>query len=136
MKNEKKNKDFKGNEKFFRNECLFWPFLKSNLSLYSRPGKPVRNYLLYRGEKPMNLMNRAKAVTCGEDGASNLEFIVLASVTLVIATVLFIFRDQIMNFINSATSKVGAMTGATNNGFGNTNTTINHDVGNIVTPGF
>ena len=84
----------------------------------------------------MNLMNRAKAVTCGEDGASNLEFIVLASVTLVIASVLFIFRDQIMNFINSATSKVGSMTGATNDGFGNANTIINHSNNGQVTPGF
>ena len=84
----------------------------------------------------MNILNRAMTVTCGEDGASNLEFIVIASVTLVIATVLFIFRDQIMNFINSATAKVGSMTAATNNGFGNTNTSINHDMSNQVTPGF
>ena len=64
-------------------------------------------------------MNRAMLVTKGEDGASNLEFIVLASVTLVIASVLFLFRDQIMRFVNSATSKVGNMTGSVNDGFQN-----------------
>lgn len=67
----------------------------------------------------MNLMNRAMLVTKGEDGASNLEFIVLASVTLVIASVLFLFRDQIMRFVNSATDKVGNMTGTVNDGFQN-----------------
>lgn len=67
----------------------------------------------------MNIMNRAMAVCQGEDGASNLEFIVLASVTLVIASVLFLFRDQIMRFINSATSKVGNMTSSVNDGFQN-----------------
>ena len=59
----------------------------------------------------MNIMNRAMAVCQGEDGASNLEFIVLASVTLVIASVLFLF--------NSATSKVGNMTSSVNDGFQN-----------------
>ena len=83
----------------------------------------------------MNLINRAMLVSKGEDGASNLEFIVIASVTLVIASVLFIFRDQIMNFINSATAKVGVMTGATNAGFGNVNTSINNTLNGYVTPG-
>lgn len=69
----------------------------------------------------MNLLNRAIAVTKGEDGASNLEFIVIASVTLVIASVLFLFRDKIMQFINNASGKVGAMTGTVNEGFQNQN---------------
>lgn len=53
-----------------------------------------------------NLMNRAKYVMSGEDGASNIEIIVWISVVLVIATFLFIFRDSITDFITSATEKV------------------------------
>ncbi|WP_373262089.1 hypothetical protein [Hungatella hathewayi] len=73
----------------------------------------------------MNLVNRVKVAINGEDGASNLEFIVIASVTLVIASVLFLFRDKIMQFINNASSKVGAMTGTVNDGFKNQNVSNN-----------
>lgn len=51
-------------------------------------------------------MNRAKYVLEGEDGASNIEIIVWISVVLVIATVLFLFRDSITKFINKAIKKV------------------------------
>jgi len=54
----------------------------------------------------MNLMNRAKHVMTGEDGASNIEIIVWISVVLVIATVLFVFRTAITDFLGRATGQV------------------------------
>lgn len=56
-----------------------------------------------------NLFNRAKHVMTGEDGASNIEIIVWISVVLVIATVLYLFRDAVTAFINKAIQKVGLM---------------------------
>lgn len=53
-----------------------------------------------------NLMNRAKYVLTGEDGASNVEIIVWISVVLVIATILFLFRDSINAFLGRATGQV------------------------------
>lgn len=53
-----------------------------------------------------NLMNRAKHVLNGEDGASNIEIIVWISVVLVIATALFLFRDAISKFLSDSTGKV------------------------------
>ena len=53
-----------------------------------------------------NLLNRADFVLRGEDGASNVEIIVWISVVLVIATVLFVFRGQITNFITNAGAEV------------------------------
>ena len=52
------------------------------------------------------LFNRAKYVVSGEEGASNVEIIVWISVVLVIATVLFLFRDSINEFIMKAVDKV------------------------------
>lgn len=57
-----------------------------------------------------NLINRAKYAVSGEDGASNLEIIVWFSVVLVIATILFVFRDAITGFIEKATSRVANWT--------------------------
>lgn len=53
-----------------------------------------------------NLWNRAKYAVKGEQGASNLEIIVWFSVVLVIATVLFLFRDAIGTFITNAKTEV------------------------------
>lgn len=53
-----------------------------------------------------NLINRAKNVLGNEDGASNIEIIVWISVVLAIATVLFLFRDSIIAFINDAISQI------------------------------
>lgn len=53
-----------------------------------------------------NLLNRAKFVLDGEDGASNVEIIVWISVVLVLATVLFLFRDTIEQFINNAIGRI------------------------------
>lgn len=56
-----------------------------------------------------NLVDRAKYVVKGEDGASNIEIIVWIAVVLVIATALFLFRDSIGDFLKSATGEVGKM---------------------------
>ena len=53
-----------------------------------------------------NLINRAKYVMSGEEGASNVEIIVWMSVCLIIATFLFLFRDKVTAFIEKATTKV------------------------------
>ena len=70
----------------------------------------------------MNLLNKAKYVMSGEEGASNVEIIVWISVVLVIATALFLFRNQITKFIAGAGKQVDTMTGgldATGSGFSN-----------------
>lgn len=54
----------------------------------------------------MNLKNRINYVLKGEDGASNVEIIVWFSVVFVIATVLFLFRESIEDFINRAIGRV------------------------------
>lgn len=55
------------------------------------------------------LVNRAKYVMDGEDGASNIELIVWFSVVLVIATTLFLFRDAVVNFIKKANTQIGGL---------------------------
>ena len=54
----------------------------------------------------MNFMNRIKVALTGEDGASNLEIIVWMSVVLIIATLLFAFKDQIAGFLSRAGNTV------------------------------
>lgn len=54
-------------------------------------------------------MNRAKFALTGEDGASNVEIIVWISVVLVLATVLFLFRDAIWAFIEKAIDKINGL---------------------------
>lgn len=56
-----------------------------------------------------NLINRAKHVVGGEEGASNIEIVVWIVVVLVIAVALFAFRDQIGKFLGSSTDSVGSM---------------------------
>lgn len=56
-----------------------------------------------------NLMQRAKYVIKGEDGASNVEIIVWFSVVLVISTALFLFRNQVTDFISDAGEQVDAL---------------------------
>ncbi len=56
-----------------------------------------------------NLINRAKYVVGGEEGASNIEIVVWIVVVLVIAVALFAFRDKIGAFIGSATGSVDQM---------------------------
>ena len=53
-----------------------------------------------------NVLNRAKFVCGGEEGASNMEIIVWISVVLVIATVLFTFRGQITGFLTKSGAEV------------------------------
>lgn len=55
------------------------------------------------------MLDKMNYVLGGEQGASNVEIIVWISVVLVIATVLFLFRDAIMDFIDRATGQVNAL---------------------------
>ncbi len=52
------------------------------------------------------MMNKFNYVFSGEDGSSNVEIIIWISVVLVLATVLFLFRDAISGVIDKATKKV------------------------------
>ena len=56
----------------------------------------------------MKFLKSAKLALNGEAGSSNVEIIVWISVVLVIATVLFAFRDQITKFISGAGKEVGS----------------------------
>lgn len=56
-----------------------------------------------------NLMNRAKYVLEGEDGASNVEIIIWISICLVIATALFAFRKSITAFLTKAKGQVDGL---------------------------
>jgi Flp pilus assembly pilin Flp len=56
-----------------------------------------------------NLMNRINYVTSGEDGASNVEIVVWISVVLIIATVLYLFKDAIIGFLNRAIGRVNGL---------------------------
>ena len=52
------------------------------------------------------MINKLNYVLNCENGSSNVEIIVWISVVLVLASVLFIFRNTIANFIDAATGKV------------------------------
>ena len=56
-----------------------------------------------------NLMNRVSYVMDGEDGASNVEIVVWISVVLIIATVLYLFKDAIIGFLNRAINRVNGL---------------------------
>lgn len=56
-----------------------------------------------------NLMNRISYVTSGEDGASNVEIVVWISVVLIIATVLYLFKDAIIGFLERAIGRVNSL---------------------------
>ncbi len=71
------------------------------------------------------MLNRIKYVMNGEDGASNLEIIVWMSVVLVIAGFLFVFRNKISEFVQSASGKVNQMGTSMNNQFDAGNNGVN-----------
>lgn len=52
------------------------------------------------------MLERAKYVCGGEEGASNVEIIIWISVVLVIATVLFVFRKSITDFLTKSSGEV------------------------------
>lgn len=56
-----------------------------------------------------NVMNRAKFVCGGEEGASNIEIVVWIGVVLLIATALFAFREQITGFLGKSGVEVDSM---------------------------
>lgn len=55
------------------------------------------------------IMKRVKTALNGEEGASNVEIIVWISVVMVIATVLFVFRGQIVGFLGRAGKQVDGL---------------------------
>lgn len=56
-----------------------------------------------------NVLDKLNYVLEGEEGASNVEIVVWISVVLVIATILFLFRDTIKNFLNRASGTVNSL---------------------------
>lgn len=62
----------------------------------------VRDKMNQVGFKMINFLENKK-------GASNVEIIVWISVVLIIATVLFVFRDAISDFIQKAIDRVGKL---------------------------
>lgn len=60
------------------------------------------------------LVNRAKYVLTGEDGASNMEFIIITAVILTIAIALFMFGGKIRDFLTQAGAEVDSLTGGIN----------------------
>lgn len=56
-----------------------------------------------------NMIERAKFVCGGEEGASNVEIIVWISVVFVIATVLFVFSDSIKGFLTKSSGTVNTL---------------------------
>lgn len=57
-----------------------------------------------------SIINRAKYVLNGEDGASNMEFIIITAVILTIAIALFMFGGKIRDFLTGASSEVDDLT--------------------------
>lgn len=55
------------------------------------------------------LMNRAKYVCGGEQGASNVEIVVWISVVLLVAIGLFAFKDRIRAFLTNSGTQVDGM---------------------------
>lgn len=55
------------------------------------------------------MLQRLNYVLEGEEGASNVEIVVWISVVLVIATILFLFRDTINNFLDRASQRVDSL---------------------------
>ena len=53
-----------------------------------------------------NLINRINYVLNGEDGASNVEIIVWFSVVFIIATVLYLFKDAVVTFVNRVIGRI------------------------------
>lgn len=53
-----------------------------------------------------NLVNRVSYVMDGEEGSSNVEIVVWISVVLIIATVLYLFKDAIIGFLQRAINRV------------------------------
>jgi len=55
-----------------------------------------------------NLIYKGKKSIAGENGAVSTEQMVLIFVALTIATVLFVFRDTVVGYIQSATTRLGS----------------------------
>ena len=71
------------------------------------------------GIQMKNMIERAKFVCGGEEGASNVEIIIWITVVLVIATALFVFRDSITGFLKGSSDAVDGLNGEqTKEGYG------------------
>lgn len=69
-----------------------------------------------------NLVNRVSYVMDGEEGSSNVEIVVWISVVLIIATVLYLFKDAIIGFLQRAINRVnnlGVGRDSSNNSYDN-----------------
>lgn len=56
-----------------------------------------------------SFLNKIHYVMDGEDGASNVEIVVWISVVLIIATVLYLFKDAIIGFLERAINRVNGL---------------------------
>lgn len=56
-----------------------------------------------------NLINKVNYVLNCEDGASNVELVVWFSVVFVIATVLYLFKDAIIAFIQRIIDRINGL---------------------------
>lgn len=54
----------------------------------------------------MNLVKRANYVLKGEDAVSTMEIVVWFSIVLVFGTALFMFRDEVTDFIDQVIERV------------------------------
>lgn len=55
------------------------------------------------------LFSKAMYVLEGEDGASNLEIIGFWSIILIILTVLYLFKDSVIGFLNKVIGRVDGL---------------------------
>ena len=69
----------------------------------------MSNLMLKAGLKMQNAQDKLFGLIFNrnEEGMTTLEIVVLISVVLVIATVLFLFRDTITDFIRDAMERIG-----------------------------
>ena len=53
------------------------------------------------------MKNRVMNVLRGEDGMGTLEYGIIIFIVLIIAVAFFLFRDEVVSLVQSATAKVG-----------------------------
>lgn len=63
-----------------------------------------------------NMMERAKFVCGGEEGASNVEIIIWISVVFVLALALYAFSDRIEGFLTDSGTSVNELSNEVNKG--------------------
>ncbi|AJD93463.1 hypothetical protein JMA_41460 (plasmid) [Jeotgalibacillus malaysiensis] len=63
-----------------------------------------------------NMMERAKFVCGGEEGASNVELIIWFSVVFILALALYAFGDDIQGFLSDSGDSVNGLSDQVNDG--------------------